>query len=387
MPRRFEFWFTLSCLSMVATSYGLARYAYGLFLPAFRNDLELTDAQLALIGSASYGSYFVASILAIGLSKRLPPRLSIGLGGLLASAGMLGVAYSSTAHHLLIAVSIAGVSPCLAYMPMSTLVASYIEASRQQRVYSFINSGTSLGVLLSGPIAIWFSQAWPTAWVLFAVFGLAATVFALAVVPATAASTSSGSGAFRLADLTIPGSLGLQLFTFVCGSAISVYWTFSADLVSQGQPVGGQFERVFWMFVGVSGFVGAAAGHIVRAVGLHMSTRIFLMAVAVAVGILPLMKGPVAVLASGSLFGAGFILLSAAMGMWAMELYKANPTAGFGLTFLTLSAGQFVGPMAVGLLAERIEVDDFFLFAACVMAAMALAQDLLLGSRSRIQAS
>jgi hypothetical protein len=38
---------------ITATSYGLARYAYGLFIPTFREELLLTDAQLALIASLS----------------------------------------------------------------------------------------------------------------------------------------------------------------------------------------------------------------------------------------------------------------------------------------------------------------------------------------------
>ena len=40
---------------MTATSYGLGRYAYGLFIPTFRDAFSLTDTRLALIASFSYG--------------------------------------------------------------------------------------------------------------------------------------------------------------------------------------------------------------------------------------------------------------------------------------------------------------------------------------------
>ena len=40
---------------MTATSYGLGRYAYGLFIPTFRDAFSLTDTRLALIASFSDG--------------------------------------------------------------------------------------------------------------------------------------------------------------------------------------------------------------------------------------------------------------------------------------------------------------------------------------------
>ena len=48
---------------MTATSYGLGRYAYGLFIPTFRDAFSLTDTRLALIASFSYGSYFLVTLI------------------------------------------------------------------------------------------------------------------------------------------------------------------------------------------------------------------------------------------------------------------------------------------------------------------------------------
>ena len=59
---------------MTATSYGLGRYAYGLFIPTFRDAFSLTDTRLALIASFSYGSYFLVTLIGIYISSRLDPR-------------------------------------------------------------------------------------------------------------------------------------------------------------------------------------------------------------------------------------------------------------------------------------------------------------------------
>ena len=58
---------------MTATSYGLGRYAYGLFIPTFRDAFSLTDTRLALIASFSYGSYFLVILIGIYISSRLDP--------------------------------------------------------------------------------------------------------------------------------------------------------------------------------------------------------------------------------------------------------------------------------------------------------------------------
>jgi len=139
---------------MTATSYGLGRYAYGLFIPTFRDAFSLTDTRLALIASFSYGSYFLVTLIGIYISSRLDPRKSLIAGGLAAAFGMLLMAFATDYRILALGVAIAGVSPGLAYTPISGLIAALVSQSRQRTIYAIVNSGTSLGVVLSAPLAI-----------------------------------------------------------------------------------------------------------------------------------------------------------------------------------------------------------------------------------------
>ena len=52
------------------------------------------------------------------------------------------------------------------------------------------------------------------------------------------------------------------------------------------------------------------------------------------------------------------------LGMWSIELYPKNTTLGFGLTFLTLSFGQFTGPFLVGLMDDSIHLKTLFYLAS-----------------------
>jgi hypothetical protein len=46
-------WLVAPGLAMIAVTYGLARFAYGLFLPEMRESLDLSETALGLIGAGS----------------------------------------------------------------------------------------------------------------------------------------------------------------------------------------------------------------------------------------------------------------------------------------------------------------------------------------------
>ena len=47
-------WLVAPGLALIAVTYGLARFAYGLFLPEMREALDLSETWLGLIGAGSY---------------------------------------------------------------------------------------------------------------------------------------------------------------------------------------------------------------------------------------------------------------------------------------------------------------------------------------------
>ena len=54
-------WLVAPGLALIAVTYGLARFAYGLFLPEMREALDLSETVLGLIGAGSYAGYCVAA--------------------------------------------------------------------------------------------------------------------------------------------------------------------------------------------------------------------------------------------------------------------------------------------------------------------------------------
>src|ERR687897_1776693 len=185
-------WLVAPGLALIAVTYGLARYAYGLFLPEMREAFDLTPAMLGVIGAGSYLGYCVAIVFALVWTSRTGPRWMAVAAGIVAVVGMVVVAFAPAAWVLAVGVLVAGSSTGLASPPMGEAVARSIQKRLQDRANALINSGTSVGVALSGPAALLITGQWRIAWAAFAVAGLAVLLWNAAVMPRRTVADEGG---------------------------------------------------------------------------------------------------------------------------------------------------------------------------------------------------
>ena len=353
-------------LMIVAATYGLARYSYGLFLPRFASEFDISRDILGLIASGSYAGYVAATLFGSWISSLVGPRLPIVLGGGLATLGILIVATAGSPWTLSIGIVIAGASPGLSYPPLSDAVMRLVPRDRQNRAYATINAGTSLGVILAGPLALWAGGEWRLAWIGFAVFAVMATFWNLVTMPA---GRYGGPRAplpqLRWNWFVKPQSYRLLTAAILLGLVTSVYWTFAVDLiVSTGELAGSPWPmrwfsltpdahpQVFWILIGLSGLVGALAGDLVTVFGVRLAFRTAAMGIALAMGALAIAPtNAIILLGSAILFGSMFILATGTLGIWSVHVFQDRPSAGFGATFLLISLGQLVSPAVSGFAA------------------------------------
>jgi predicted MFS family arabinose efflux permease len=365
---------------MIAVTYGLARFAYGLFLPEMRESLNLSETVLGLIGAGSYAGYCLAILVALAFTSRARPRLMAVAAGVVAVAGMAAVAGAPTAWVLALGVLVAGSSSGLASPPMGEAVVTSIREESQDRANALINSGTSIGVALSGPAALVVAERWRTAWLTFALLGGAVVVWNAIVMPRKPVGDDRPE---RVAQADVPelsirylvGPRSLQLFAAATGVgfASAAYWTFSRDLLTQAGDLSLAGSTLFWTVIGVSGLAGGLAGDLVRRFGLLTAFRASLLSMAAAIGLLAAAPGALlSAYLSGALFGSSYIMLTGIILIWSVWVFHERPSAGLGAAFLLIAVGQVLGTPIAGAVAGAAGlVVTFWAFAGiAVMAAL-----------------
>jgi predicted MFS family arabinose efflux permease len=361
-------------MAMVAVSFGLARYGYGLLLPDIRRAFALSSATLGLIGAGSYAAYLVATVATPVLVARAGARRPVLLGGVLAVAGMLLVAAAPGPAALAAGVLVAGAAGGLVYPPFSEAVARAVASEQRARALSLVSAGTGWGVLLAAPVALAVGDRWRLAWVAFAALALVATVAtarALAGVAEPDAAAGRVAPPLRWSWFVCPRSGPLLGSALLVGIGSSVYWTFAADLVASG-PLPAAWPALLLAVVGVASVVGSGAGDLVRRLGGRTAFASAALLLALALVVLALGRGSwPAVLASGLLFGATYNVALAVQAIWSTVVFARHPAAGLAAVMFMSGTGLLVGPALGGLLADAAGLGTAFAAGAGVAAAAA----------------
>lgn len=151
-------------VALIATCYGFARFAYGLFVPEFSAAFSMSASLSGLIGSGSYAGYCVAIVAATLATARFGARPVAVAAGVLATAGIATVAAAPNATVLAIGVLVAGSSTGVASPPLAAAVAQAVRERSRDAAQTIVNSGTGAGVLVSDPLAMLLLGQWRVAW-------------------------------------------------------------------------------------------------------------------------------------------------------------------------------------------------------------------------------
>ena len=352
-------------LSLIAVCYGLARFAYGLFVPAFRNTFDLDATAAGVIAAGSYVAYCVGVIAATAATPRFGARpVAVGAGAL-ATAGTTIIALAPDALVLAVGVIIAGSSTGVASPPLAHAVARRVAPATRDRTQAVVNAGTGLGVMVSGPVALLVQDQWRLAWLAFAGIAAAVTIWCALAIPVERDENRGGGGSAR--GLRRPGALRLVVAAAVMGAASAAGWTFGQDLLTTAGGHTQTFSTIAWITLGASGLLGAAAGDLAARLGLRrtwMALMIAMSASMVALAAAP--QNAIVALLGSAVFGAVYIALTGLLLVWGIEVFDGEPALGVGLVFLVLALGQAGASPLLGLVADGAGVTTAFWVAAAV---------------------
>lgn len=352
-------WWTTALLGagVIALCYGVARYAYGLFVPRFTETFGLTPAAVGVLGGLSTAGYVLGLLAAPALSARSARGATIA-AAVSATVGLLLMALAPGVVVFGAAIVVAGAGAGIATPGVAQLVVETVGGLARTRAQAWANTGTGAGLALTAFTPL-LPGDWRAVWLGFGLVAVVVTAAAAWLLPRgvpEAAPTQRGRGRV-LPLLAVAGLLGL---------VSAPYWTFSTarlDELGAGPVVG----TVAWCAIGVVGVLGGAVGRAAQRYGLRTVGLVVWTLFAAEIALLALPEpGLTGAVVSAGLFGAGYIGLTGLCILWAAHILPGAPARAVTWACLALGVGQTVGSPLAGGLAGRIGTAGTFAVAAAL---------------------
>ena len=346
-----------------AVSLGLARFSYALLLPPMRADLGWSYLTAGAMNTVNAAGYLAGALLMPMALRHVGARRAL-LGGGVASGLLLcahGLVTSDAALYALRALT--GVASAATFVCGGLLAArlggrvtgAAGRAPSAGLVLGVYYGGTGVGIVIAALLvpplsALQGAHAWQWAWVALGVAALAATT-----VTALATRTLDQGSTARAAHATFRWSLlafGLASY-FLFGLGYIGYMTFVVTLLRE-QQLSSALITVFYGLLGLAVIASSWlwAGLLQRQRG-GGAMRLLNALLAVATLLPVLSAHPIAVFASGLLFGGVFLsVVASTTALVRHNLPSAAWPAGISAFTIVFAAGQIVGPTLVGWVAD-----------------------------------
>ncbi len=342
-----------------AASNGLARFAYGLVLPAMRQDLSWSYTEAGWINTANALGYLVGALLTLRLIATIGPRRLFICGMLVTTIALLGSALTRNFWLLSTWRIAAGVGGAPAFIAGGAMASTLFkgDSSRNALAVAVYFGGAGLGMLITGLaiptiLAELGVVAWPQTWLFLACLSAGATVPAVLAAKAVPLSPQSSGGA-SAEPLPIVRMLAALVGYFLFSIGYIVYLTFLVAWMGT-QGAGTALVAVTWGVLGAAVMLSPFPWRriVANATG---GKALALACTATGVGtLLPLfVPGVTGLLLSAAVFGGSFFIGPTSITAFGRKnLPEVSWGRSVALFTTAFAVGQTLGPVAAGSIAD-----------------------------------
>jgi MFS family permease len=361
---------TIWCAIAMAIDIGVARLTYGAVLPGIIRDLHLTYTSAGILGASNLAAYLVGNLVAPQLGRRfgMPWLAFFGHAAVALGVAISGVAYEPT---------LLGVGRILmgggAGIGIVAMIVLLFEAAPSQRHLTSpgIWAGIGLAAIATG-LTLQYTLNGPGHW-RYVFLGSAAVAVLLIfrfqpgalrkIERKATAPENARDEALRTTSVLAWMPLFAAYFMF--GVAYIAYATFvGARLAAEGAPL--SLISANWSVFGITVIIGCMGiSFLLSSSALRRSTLTLALVSGAAGCAVSSLPGFTATLVSAGLVGLGLSACPAVVAAYVRERTTAgNYPYFFSLATTVMGAGQLLGPVVAGALADRFGPGSVSVFAA-----------------------
>lgn len=349
MLRRTALW-RATLLSLGTTSaLGFARFAYGLFVPAMREELTWTMGEAGGLTTANGLGYLAGAAATAAVTRQFGPTAVFRVGMILTAAALAATGACDDYAVLMVARGLGGFAGALVFIAGASLASRLAAGAGSAAPIAIYFAGAGLGIVLAGGLVPLLLDGHPRLWALG--WHAMAVAAGLATLGSWRAAGSDGTGRRRRAGGT-GWQWGLAVAYLLFGAGYISYVTFLSAYLAV-RHASAAFVAATWVLIGLCAVVAPAVWS--RPIANWSGTRALavLLATIATAAMLPLLHlSPYLIAASAVLFGLTFMVVPAAVTAAAAGP-AGDATSSLAALTVLFATGQAAGPWLAGLLADR----------------------------------
>ena len=361
-------WWAARLALGTASALGVARFAYGLILPAMKEDQHWSLAEAGAMSTANGLGYLLGALVSTAVFHRWGTTAAFRTGMALVAVSLAATAVSEGYVVLLVWRTAAGVAGAVVFVAGGVIASRVALRAGSGLPVTVYFAGTGLGVVISGVTIPLLGEHWRLAWAGLAAAAALATAASWAAARTDESMQTAVAGRARMRPLR---EAALAYLLFAVGY-ISYITFLSAYLAERHAPLGQVV--LTWTVLGLATVVAPVLWS--RPIERWPGTRALATLLTVLSGGAALaltVPAPLVILASALVYGATFMGVPAAVtALIKTTLPPADWTPTLAAFTTVFAAGQTAGPWIAGAVADHTSTAATLAWTAILCAAAAV---------------